>query len=316
MNRRTLYWIGGIVLALALVCGACVGLGVLAGGTGGGGGLAFGDAVAIVRVEGVIVSGDAVPSPFTTTSGELAYSGRVVRHLKQANEDEAVKAVVLRVDSPGGGVVASDEIYRQVLKMTKPVVVSMGDLAASGGYYISAPTDEIWANPNTLTGSIGTISQFINIEGFLEEYGIEATVITSGDYKDTGSLFRSMTAEERELWQAIIDGAYQDFVSIVAEGRGMSEAEVRDLADGRVYSGRQAQEIGLVDRLGNLPEVIERAAELGGIEGEPRLIEYSEPPTFFEALFGAVQRPTPVEEVQALLHLQAGPNLMYLYRWP
>ncbi|MFQ5610654.1 MAG: signal peptide peptidase SppA [Anaerolineae bacterium] len=315
MKRKNLYWIGGGILALALVCGACVGLGVLVANTTGDGGLAFGDAVAVVRVEGPIVSGDPTQDPFGGGSS-AAFSSRIVNHLKQANEDESVKAVVLRVNSPGGGVVASDEIHQQMLKMDKPVVASMGDVAASGGYFVSAPADEIWANPNTLTGSIGVIGQFINIEGFLEEHGIEATAITSGKFKDTGSLFRDMTEEDRALWQAIIDEAYDDFVAIVAEGRDMAEEEVRALADGRVYTGRQAKAAGLVDELGNLPDAIERAAELGGIEGTPRLVEYDEPPTVFEALFGAFQRPTPVEELQSLLHLEVGPNLMYLYTQP
>jgi protease IV len=312
MNRKKRYWIGATILAAVLVCGACLGLGLLASSFGGAGDPPFGEAVAIIRVEGTIVSGDPGPNPFGG-SGSVAYSGRVIRQLKRANQDNTVKAVVLRVNSPGGGVVASDEIHQQILKITKPIVVSMGDLAASGGYYISAPADEIWANPNTLTGSIGVIIQFVNLEGFLTEHGIEAAAITSGAYKDSGSLFRTLTEAERALWQEMVDQVFGDFVAVVASGRHLSESEVRELADGRVYTGRQAQEIGLVDRLGNLPDAIERAAELGGIAGEPRLKEYEEPPTLLEALIGAFQRPTPVEELQSILHLDGSPRLLYIY---
>jgi len=205
--------------------------------------------VAIVRVEGVILSGDPPVDPFSTPAG--AYSGGVVDHLKQAEEDPDVKAIVLRVDSPGGSVVGSDEIYQQLLVMTKPVVVSMGELAASGGYYVSAPADEIFANPGTLTGSIGVISQFVQIADLLDEYGVEVTTIKSGEFKDFGSLYRSMSEKEKAAWQAIIDETYAEFVRIVADGRELPVDEVRELADGRIYSGRQALELELVDQLGN-----------------------------------------------------------------
>jgi protease-4 len=221
------------------------------------------------------------------------------------------------VDSPGGSVYASDEIYLQLKAMEKPIITSMGSLAASGGYYVSAPTDEIWASPHTLTCSIGVISQFLNFEEFAQEWGITAITVKSGQFKDTGNPFREFTEADRVLWQDIIDEAYAAFVGIVAEGRDMTEAEVREIADGRICSGRQAQEMGLVDSLGYLPEVIDRAAELGGIEGEPRVIEYNEPLGFFDALASSgFRQPNPVEQMQELLHYQAGSPLMYLYTAP
>lgn len=314
-NKKKLFWIGGILLVLIIICGGFTVLGLLVARMAGGGeaGLPLGDAVAIVRVEGVILPGDAPPpSPFSTDTGS-AYSGQVVESLKKAEENDKVKAVILYVDSPGGSVYASDEIYRQIKEMDKPVVAAMGSLAASGGYYISAPTDEIWASPHTLTCSIGVISQFINVEEFAKEYGITAVTIKSGKFKDTGNPFREFTEEDRQLWQDIIDEAYAAFVGIVAEGRGMSEEEVRAIADGRICTGLQAQEMGLVDELGYLPDVIERAAELGGIEGEPRVIEYDNYGGFWEALGASLHRPDPVEQLQRLLHYHSGSPLMYLY---
>ena len=320
MKRKTWYWVIGLVLVLLLVCGGFVGMGLLVassfGTDGRSDGLAFGDAVAVVRVEGIILSGDAPPaSPFSGDTGG-AYSQVVIDHLKKANEDSKVKAVVLFVDSPGGSVFASDEIYLQINEMEKPIVAAMGSLAASGGYYVSAPTDEIWASPHSLTCSIGVISQFLNFEGFADEYGITAVTIKSGQFKDTGNPFREFTSEDEALWQAIIDEAYDAFVQIVAEGRGMDESAVRAVADGRVCTGKQALEMGLVDNLGYLPEVIDRAAELGGIEGEPRIIEYRGPSGFFEALGATFNRPSPVEQLQEMLHFHAGSPLMYLYIAP
>jgi protease-4 len=200
--------------------------------------------------------------------------------------------------------------------MNKPIIAGMGSLAASGGYYISAPTQEIWASPHTLTCSIGVISQFINVEDFAEEYGITTITIKSGKFKDTGNPFREFTAEDEALWQAIIDEVYDEFVQVVVEGRNMSEEAVREVADGRICTGKQAQEIGLVDNLGYLPDMIDRAAELGGIEGEPRLIEYRERGGFFESLGASFGRPSPVEELTELLNFHSGSPLMYLYTGP
>jgi protease-4 len=312
-KQRVLWMVIGAGLAFALVCAGCGVFFVIAASLGASD-LAVGPAVSIVRVEGVIASGDPPVDPFSTPTG--AYSGVVVDHLRQAEEDPDVKAVVLRVDSPGGSVVGSDEIYQQVLAMNKPVIASMGELAASGGYYVSAPADEIFANPGTLTGSIGVISQFINIEELLEEYGVEVTTIKSGKFKDIGSLFRSMSDEEQASWQSIIDETYEEFVHIVAEGREMPVDEVKELADGRIYTGRQALELGLVDQLGNLSAAVQHAAELGGIEGEPRIIEYQQPLNVFQGLFGMTHPADPLSNIMELLDRGQRPALQYLYVGP
>ena len=319
IGRQKLLWMaigGGVVLALALA--SCGVLGIVAASLGAttSSTVVTGPAVAIVRVEGVIVSGKpASTNPFGSNSS-TAYSGVIVEHLRQAEADASVKAVILRVDSPGGSVVASHEIHQQMLAMTKPVIVSMGELAASGGYYVSAPAKEIWANPATLTGSIGVISQFINVGDLLKQYGVTITTVKSGAFKDEGSPFRPMTDEEVAVWQAIIDEAYQGFVQVVADGRKLPVDRAKKLADGRVYTGQQALGLGLVDKLGNLPDATKRAAELGGIQGEPRIVEYKEPLNLFGSLFN-LSRPTdPVGEVMTLLDRGHGPALQYLYVGP
>lgn len=317
-NRKTWYWIIGLSLVGLLACAVLAGVFIWAIGrieNTTGQGPTFGEAVAIVRVEGVIMPGKAPTNPFSSDTGG-AFSQDVITNLKKAEQDSSVKAVILYVDSPGGSVFASDEIYLQIRQMSKPVIAAMGSLAASGGYYVSAPTQEIWASPHSLTCSIGVISQFINLEEFGKEYGITAVTIKSGKYKDTGNPFRQFTEDDQALWQAIIDEAYGEFVRIVAEGRKMSEEEVRKVADGRVCTGKQAQEMGLVDELGYLPDAIKRAGELGGIVGEPRIIEYKRQPSLFESLGSSLTRPSPVEEVKELLHFQAGSPLMYLYIAP
>lgn len=317
MKNRTWFWVIIILVVTLLVCGGFVGLGLwVAGSMDGQGGVAFGDAVAIVRVEGVIVPGEAPPpNPFATGS-VAAYSQQVIEDLEKANEDGSVKAIILYIDSPGGSVFASDEIYRKIQEIDKPIITAMNSVAASGGYYIAAPTDEIWAGEHTLTCSIGVIFQFVNVEEFAEEYGVTAITITSGKFKDLGNPFREFTPDDRELLQAIVNEAYDSFVGIVAEGRGMSEEEVRAVADGRICTGKQAQAMHLVDKLGYLPAVIDRAAELGGIEGEPRIIEFRREMTLFEALGASLNRPSPVQELQEILHYHAGSPLMYLYVGP
>jgi protease-4 len=315
MNNRK-FWLWAIMISLAglIVCGGLVGLGLwVAGSTGDDRGLPFTDAVAVVRVEGAIVPGEAPPpSPFGGGVG-AAYSETIVDYLKKANEDQTVKAVILYVDSPGGSVFASDEIYLQIKEMNKPIITSMGSLAASGGYYVSAPTDEIWASPHTLTCSIGVIMQLLNLEEFSEEYGVTAVVVKSGQFKDIGNPFREFTEADRAILQSLIDEAYSGFVKIVAEGRNMPEDKVRAIADGRICSGQQAQQMGLVDQLGYLPEVIDRAAVLGNIQGEPRIVEYGGEADFWGALGSLFYRPTPIQELREILHFNAGSPLMYMY---
>ena len=314
-HRKFWFWLIGLSVVALLACAGLVGLGVWAGGSMDTSGPAFGDAVGIIRVEGMIMPGEApAPNPFASTGG--AYSQEIIDNLKKADENSSVKAVILYVDSPGGSSFASDEIALQIKKMAKPVLAVMSSMAASGGYYISAPTDEIWASPHSLTCSIGVISQFLNLEGFAKEYGVTYITVKSGKFKDTGNPFREFSQEDQALWQTMIDEIYGEFVKVVADGRHMSEEDVRKIADGRVCTGQQAQKMGLVDKLGYLPEAIKRAAELGGIQGEPRIIEYKRTPSFFESLGATFSRPTPVEQLQQLLHYQAGSPLMYLYVGP
>jgi protease IV len=240
-----------------------------------------GDAVAIVRVEGSILSGDQ-PDPLTGA----AVSGRVIENLRAAAENDDVKAVVLRIDSPGGSVTGSAQIYEAIKELDKPVVASMAATAASGGYYISAPADYIMARPDSVTGSIGVIMTLFNAEELLQELGVDIITITSGDNKALGSLWEELTPEQRLILEVFVDEAYTEFVRIIVEGRDLSEAEVLSLADGRIYTGRQALANGLVDELGDFDEAVAKAAELGGIEGEPRLIEYETMPSFLQLFSG------------------------------
>lgn len=223
----------------------------------GGEKFALGDKVAIIEVEGMIVSAD-----------------KTIERLQVAEEDASVKAVVLRIDSPGGGVGPSQEIHAEVVKLVqaKPVVVSMGSLCASGGYYIAAPASRIYANPGTITGSIGVIMEFTNIQELLDKVGLKNRVVKSGKHKDIGSPVRPMTAEDEAILQGLIDDVHSQFVEAVAAGRKLDVAIVKPLADGRIFTGRQAQASGLVDELGNLTSAIDAAAEMGGIVGEPKLL--------------------------------------------
>jgi protease-4 len=218
------------------------------------------DRIALIRVEGVILDSQ-------TTVGEL----------KRFSENPSVKAIVLRIDSPGGGVVPSQEIYDAVkrarTKNNKAVIASMGSVAASGGYYIAAATDRIVANPGTLTGSIGVIMETANVEGLLQKIGVEGVVIKSGKYKDVGSPLRKMSEEERGLLQAVMDDVHKQFIEAVAEGRAIELADAQALADGRIFTGRQAKEAKLVDELGDLEDAIQLAADVVGIEGEPKVVE-------------------------------------------
>jgi protease IV len=216
-----------------------------------------GDGVGIVEVKGLIVDGT-----------------ETIRQLRVLKKDKRVKAVVVRVDSPGGVVGPSQEISAQIadLAKVKKVVVSMGSVAASGGYYISAPATVIFANPGTITGSIGVLMKFSNIEGLMGKVGMKAFTIKTGKFKDVGSPARPMKPEERAMLQGVIDSTHQQFVRTVAEGRKLPVATVAAIADGRIFSGEQALALKLVDRLGTLQDAVEEAARLGGVKGEPELI--------------------------------------------
>jgi protease-4 len=218
-----------------------------------------GDKIALVKLEGLLVTSEPV-----------------VEELNDYADDSSVKAIVLRIDSPGGGVVVSQEIYNAVKnarKEGKKVVASLGTVAASGGYYVAAAADRIVANPGTLTGSIGVKMEFANIEKLLEKIGVKGVVVKAGEYKDVGSPFRDMSEPEKKLLQDVIDDVHSQFITAVAEGRNMQEAEVRAIADGRIFTGRQALDLKLVDQLGDLADSIKVAGKLVGIRGKPRVIE-------------------------------------------
>jgi protease-4 len=207
-------------------------------------------------------------------TGVIVDSKKIIRHLKAFHEDNSVKSIVLRIDSPGGGVGPSQEIHDEVLRIDadKPIVVSMGSVAASGGYYIAAPARQIFANPGTITGSIGVIMEFTNFQELLEKIGLRSQVVKSGKHKDIGSPVRPMSDEERALLQGLIDDVHSQFVDSVAAGRQLDRKAVLTLADGRIFTGRQARELGLVDELGSLEAAIRRAGELGGIDGRPDVV--------------------------------------------
>ncbi len=198
---------------------------------------------------------------------------KIVKLLRKYEKDDDVKAIVLRVDSPGGSVAPSQEIHDAVkrIKAKKKVVVSMGGLAASGGYYISAPADKIYAEPGTLTGSIGVIFMHFNVRGLLEWAHVDETTLKTGKYKDTLSPFRPLQDTDREEIQGISDDVYSQFVKAVAEGRKLPEAKVREIAEGRIYTGQKAKQLKLVDELGGLDDAVAAAWQMSGQSGEPRV---------------------------------------------
>jgi protease-4 len=221
----------------------------------------LGEKVALIRVTGVIID-----------------STDVIDELKEYAKDNSIKAVVLRVDSPGGAVAPSQEIYEEVLKLkeNKKVIVSMGSVAASGGYYIAAPADKIVANAGTLTGSIGVIMEIPNVSGLMKKIGVETQIVKSGSYKDIASVFRSLKPEEKEILQSVLDDVHDQFIRAVSDGRGMKVEDIKSIADGRIFTGRMAKELGLVDELGNLQDAIMLAGKLTGIKGEPHVVSKKE----------------------------------------
>ncbi len=248
----------------ALTIVALIGIGFIAlsllGNFLSEGGWIGGDKVAVIRIEGIILD-----------------SRETIEELRHYRDNPSVKAIVLRIDSPGGAVVPSQEIFAEVRKTRAEgkikVVTSMGNVAASGGYYIAAATDRIVANPGTLTGSIGVIMELANVKGLLEKVGVQSVVIKSGRHKDMASPFRAMTPEDRALLQTVLDDVHAQFIDAVATGRSLQLEQVKTLADGRIFTGKQAQTVNLVDELGDLHDAIQLAARLVGISGEPRVIE-------------------------------------------
>lgn len=240
-----------------------------------------GDTIAMIDVNGPIVSSGTGG----IGEGGIANAKTIVRQIKAAKEDTTIKAIILRVNSPGGSVVASDEIYHALKNCGKPVVALMGETAASGGVYVSMGAKYIVAHPNTFTGSVGVIFSLTNYEELYKKIGLRDEVIKSGKLKDIGSGSRQLTDEERQLLQGIIDSTYEDFVKIVADARKLKVEEVKKFADGRILTGKQALEIKLVDKLGYESDAVKMAAELAGIKGNPRIVGYRAS-TPFESWFG------------------------------
>jgi len=205
--------------------------------------------------------------------GVITDAKPVVDVLEKFSKDDSIKAIVLRIDTPGGGVGPSQEIFEKVrsVRKKKTVVASMGSMATSGGYYVACAAEKIVANPGSLTGSIGVIMHFTNMEDLFKKVGLRASVIKSGRYKDAGSPFRDMTKEERELLQALIDDVHEQFVEAVSESRGLDKGRVIEVADGRVFTGRQALKFKLIDELGDLDHAAEVAARLAQLDGKPEL---------------------------------------------
>ncbi len=266
--KRKRIWVGllAIVVVLVLFFSSLVLIVRLSGKPSR---LSFGDKIGVVEIHGVITQ-----------------SFPVIDEIHHYLADDTVKAIILRIDSPGGGVGPSQEIYREVVKakQKKKMVTSMGAVAASGGYYVACASDLIVANPGTITGSIGVIMQFSNFEELLKKIGVKGVVLKSGEHKDIGSPFREMTPEEKKIMQETLDNVHQQFIRAVADGRKLDQAKVLPIADGRIMTGEQAKQLGLVDKLGNLDDAIEEAAKLVGIEGKPQVLYPKKKFTLWELL--------------------------------
>ncbi|WP_375089804.1 signal peptide peptidase SppA [Peribacillus sp. RS7] len=271
--------------------------------------------IAVFDVEGTIQDTGEASLLSSTTYNHRAFMDK----LKMAEENDDIKGIILRVNSPGGGVVESAEIYDKILdikKVKKPVYVSMGSVAASGGYYISAPADKIYASPETMTGSLGVIMQGYNYEKLAKKYGVEFETIKSGPHKDIMSPTREMTGDEREILQDMIDNSYDQFVKIIADGRGMTEKEVREIADGRIYDGRQAKENHLIDDFGHLDDVIAAMkTDIGNKDAQ--VIRYTDE-AGFGSLFSMGAQKMLGNDVETavltkILSSSNSPRLMYLY---
>ena len=293
-RRRDLFVLLFLLLALVLFFYLITGLLSPPEGLDGLG-VPGGEKVALVEIFGPIYN----PHP-------------ILEQLKKIEDDSGVKAILLRLETPGGGVAASQEIYARLANLRDhkelPIVASMGGVAASGGYYVALGADTIMANPGTLTGSIGVIAEFPTYGKLFEKIGVEFEVVKSGKFKDTGSPHRPLTGEERQYLQSVIDDSYQQFLAAVAEERQIDVKKAELLADGRVYTGRQAQTLGLVDLLGGMEDALKLAGEMGGIEGEPRLVEFRHRRlTMLDLIFG---------DLEEILFLRLGLTAPLKYEMP
>ncbi len=252
--------------------------------------------IAVVEVRGVIMD-----------------SQEVVRQLAEYRQDDNILGVILRIDSPGGAVAPSQEIFSEVLKIresSKPIYASMGNMAASGGYYIASATERIFANPGSVTGSIGVIMAFSNIEGLIEKIGVRPEVIKSGKFKDVGSPTRTMTDKERAYLQGVVSDVHSQFIDAVAESRDLPREDVKEMADGRIFTGRQALDLKLVDELGGLEHAIEQLAQKTGIEGKPKIIQEEEKADLIDILLGSW---SPARSLQSVTSPSFTPTLQFLW---
>ncbi len=243
--------------------------------------ISIGPKVAVIDITGIISKSDAT-----------------IKLIHTYRDDPNVKAIVLRINSPGGSVAPVQEIHRELTKLEKPIVASMGGSAASGGYYIACAADTIIANPGTLTGSIGVIMQFTKLKGLYEKVGLEHQVIKSGQFKDAGSMFRDLTDEDKAVLQTTVDDVYNQFVDAIHESRKehLSRDKIINLADGRIYSGNQALEQKLIDEIGNLQDAILVAGKLGNIEGTPKIIRKERRTSLLEQLIG-IEHNTQIDDI-------------------
>lgn len=243
--------------------------------------------------------------------GVMTESESTIRQLKRYGREESIPAIVLQINTPGGTAAVAQEIYRHIEDVRqegKKIVAAMGPLAASGGYYVACAADTIVANPATLTGSIGVQMRLPSTEELFRKIGVEFRVVKSGPFKDIGSPHRPMTEEEQRILQAVIDDSYEQFVEVVMEGRQLSREEVLAVADGRIFTGRQAHRMNLVDELGTYHEAVIMAARMVGIEGEPRLIrERSRKEDLFDIVFQLAGRLGGSADKQAALEYLLNP---------
>ena len=273
--RRGCRWFAAGLVVLLFAAVTCSGIIFLAIGQDPA--WETGDAVAVLYLDGMIAGTGSIYNGIITPE-------YFVDQLERAEDDPSVRAILIRADSPGGTIAASQEIAMELERVTKPVVVSVGDICASGAYMVASQSDEIVAAPTSSVGSIGVISQIPNVEGLLDDLGVEFTVLTAGEYKDAGSPFRSLTETETALFEEHLDFAYREFIRTVAEGRNLPEAEVEGMATGWIWPGTVAKDMGLVDSIGTFNDALDAAAERGGIVGEPRIV------TYIEADYGVLLR--------------------------
>lgn len=301
MKRTKILWIA-FLLGLSVLAILCCGGSLLAFGrmTGSHQALTFlgPEGVALIEAKGIVTT-DSYSSPFVIASRTL------VETLRSADKNPRVAAILLYINSPGGDAVASDEVYRALKALKKPTVAYLGDIAASGAYYIACGADKIVAHPATLTGSIGVIVEMPNAQKLMEKLGLEVVVIKSGPHKDVGNFYRSLTEEEKAYLQELVNRVHKMFVEVIVRERGLPEEKLKPIADGRLILGEDALKFGLVDKLGSFDDALRLAGELGGLEGEPHIIRYRIAPSFIENL---------LYEIRNLLPVTTSPKLMFIYR--